>query len=836
MWQILLIFIFFPLFVFSQQTYTGIIKNAKTKEPLAFANINTSDSKLYHTNIFGKFEFHTNKKNQEIMISYVGYHPKKIQITNTNFYYEIFLDPKIESLNEVIIQAKDNEAIKIIKNTIAEEPKNNILKNISNFSYDAYNKTIITANPDSITTKIDSIFKTENNKRVLKKVDSSGFKIKSTLEKRHLFISEKISKFHYKKGSEIKEEIMATRVAGFRQPLYEMLTLNFSDFNVYDDEYIIAGTKYINPISNKGLQDYRYKILDTVKNSIGNDSFMIHFKTKKIESKAGLEGVLFVDANQYSITKAILELKGLIYVKLTQDFEFDEQLNNWFGLEKELIITKGTNDKNISLFGNMIKFEPDEKENEKEKKDQKEPSDYIYFSSKTINSNIVFNDVKPIASFAEKIKISDNAHLKKEDFWGKYRIDSISKKELNTYQVIDSIALKRNIEHKLELFRELSKGFYPTKYFKINLGNIFTLNNYEGLRLGIGGETNQNISNKFKLDGYVAYGTKDNNFKYQYGASARLNKYHNTWFGLNYTNDIKEAASLDFMLENTSFALINPRNLNISDFYHYKTYSAHLIHDILPNLESKFKLSTGEYETVFDYAFLDQSELKSNYHLTNLSVGFLYTPFSEYMQTPIGKRKISSGYTDFLLQATQSFDGFLEGEFDFSKFIFRANHRIPFKKDNFLYLMLQGGVVLGEAPMTHLFNATPNYTLKSPWIKRVTFGGKNSFETMQYNEFISDRYLMFQVHQHLRNFNLGKFKPQVTLISRVAFGNLSNKENHQLIQFNTMEKGYFESGMEMNNLFKGFGISTFYRYGPYHHQKISDNIALKITYRLRLGF
>lgn len=832
----LLFIVFFPVFIYAQQTYTGIIKNAKTKEPLAFANINTSDSKIIYTNIYGKFEFQSNKNIQELNISYIGFYPKKIKTSNSNFYYEIFLEPKIESLNEVVIQASDNEAIKIIKNTIANEPNNNLLKNISNFSYDTYNKTVITANPDSISAKIDSLFKTENNKRVLKKIDSSAFKIKATLEKRHLFISEKISKFHYKKGSEIKEEIMATRVAGFKQPLYEMLALNFSDFNIYDNDFIIAGTKYISPITNNGFQEYHYKILDTIKNSIGNESYLIHFKPKKIGAKAGLEGVLFVDASQFSISKAILELKGLIYVKLTQDFEFDNDLKKWFESEKELVITKGSNDKNITLFGNMIKFEASENKNEEKNKDQKEPSDFIYFSSKTINSNIVFNTVKPITSFAEKVKISETAHLKNEDYWNKYRIDSISKKELNTYQTIDSITLNKNIEHKIEVFRELTKGFYPTKYFKINLGNVITVNQHEGLRLGFGGETNHNVSNYFKLEGYIAYGTKDNNYKYQYGTSVRLNKYHNTWFGLNYTNDIKEAASLDFMLENTSFALINPRNLNISDFYHYKSYAANLIHDILPNLESKFKLSTGDYETVFDYAFLNKSVLKTNYHLTNLSAGFLYTPFSKYMQTPIGKRKITTGYTDFLLQATQSFDGFLGGEFDFTKFIFRANHRIPFKKDHYLYLMLQGGVVFGDAPMTHLFNATPNYTLKHPWIKRVTFGGKNSFETMQYNEFISDRYLMLQVHQYLRKFNFGKFKPQVTLISRAAFGNLSNKENHQLIQFKTMEKGYFESGIEMNNLFKGFGVSAFYRYGAYHHQNISNNIAIKVTYKLSLGF
>jgi hypothetical protein len=657
-----------PLCSISQQTYTGIIKNHYTNESLSFANIKLTDLKLFHSNIYGNFEFETSKTIREFTVSYVGFQPKTIKIIPNTFHYEVYLTPKTEQLNEVIIQASENESLRIVKNIIENEPMNNLLKNLSNFNYNAYNKTVISANPDSISAKIDTIFKVENGKRVLKKVDSSSFKMKNILDKRHLYISEKISNFHYKKGSEVKEEILGVRIAGFKQPLYEILSLNFSDFNIYDENYIIAGTKYINPISNQGLKEYRYKILDTVKTENGN-SLMVYFKPKKTDENTGLEGVLFVDSNRFSITKAILELKGLIYIKLTQEFGYDNTINNWFPMEKVLIMSRGTNQKNISLFGGMVKFEQ-EKATDSTNTSRKKPSNFVQFTSTTANSNFIFNDLKPIASFAEKIKINDTAHLKTKDFWNQFRLDSISLKDQKTYQEIDSILLKRNIEHKIELARELIKGYYPTKYFNFNLAKILTLNNYEGLRIGVGGETNRNISDKYKLAGYLAYGTKDNDFKFQYGASTRLHKYYNTWLGVHYTNDLKEAAALDFMLDNTSFSLLNPRNLNISDFYQHKTISVNLTHDILPNLESKLKLTTGDYKTVFDYAYLNQAELKSNYHLTDLSVGLLYSPFTDYMRTPIGKIKITAGFTDFLFQATQSFDGLLEGDYNFTQLIF----------------------------------------------------------------------------------------------------------------------------------------------------------------------
>ena len=78
-------------------------------------------------------------------------------------------------------------------------------------------------------------------------------------------------------------------------------------------------------------------------------------------------------------------------------------------------------------------------------------------------------------------------------------------------------------------------------------------------------------------------------------------------------------------------------------------------------------------------------------------------------------------------------------------------------------------------------------------------------------------------------------KPILVVGSKVAFGGFSNPENHQGITFKTMEKGFYESGFELQNIFKGFGLSTYYRYGPYQLEKFDQNIAIKLSFTLNLG-
>jgi hypothetical protein len=122
-------------------------------------------------------------------------------------------------------------------------------------------------------------------------------------------------------------------------------------------------------------------------------------------------------------------------------------------------------------------------------------------------------------------------------------------------------------------------------------------------------------------------------------------------------------------------------------------------------------------------------------------------------------------------------------------------------------------------------------------LQRITIAGKNSFETMFFNEFFSSSYAFVQIKHGFKRVPLfKKVKPSLVLVTRMGWGTMNHPEQHIGIHFKTLDKGYLESGIELNQIFKGFGISGFYRYGPNQLRRLEDNLAVKATFQLDLGF
>lgn len=828
-----------PLFVNSQTTVLrGTIIDKESKEPLPFASVLTNTNFITLTDIEGNFFIKTNTPFYEITISYVGFKKVSVPVDRNDKFINVKLNPSIEKLNEVFIQGTENPALALIRTAIANKSKNNIEKALNSFKFNAYNKILVTANPDSISGKIDSIYKVKNGVRKFVELDSSRYEFKEQINKSHLYISEKISNVLFQKGKKRKEVVLASRMAGLKRPIYELLSIPIQDFSFYNEYYTVAGTKYINPIANNAIKKYNYKILDTVVNQHG-ESYMIYFKPKEKEKVVGIEGLLYLDTSTLAITKAVAELKGLIHVKTTQNFSYFSKHGIWFPQDMDIVIRKGDTKENISLFGGVIKISESESKTDTLKILSKEnrPEDITYFISTSKFSDFEINTPLVVKGSSSTIEFTDDSHKKDELFWNSFRTDSITERGRATYKLIDSLAAEENIDNKVDFARNILKGFYPTKYVNLNLGKIINLNNYEGLRLGFGGETNPNFSSKFKLISYVAYGTKDQEFKYSFGAEVRFNKRMNTWFGASYTNDLKEAGALNFIAENNSFSPVNPRNLNLHDFYNYKTVNTYIKHDIQANLEARLQLSSGKYNPVFDYQFSNPEKQVEAYKLTTAVLGLQYNPKNEYMNSPVGKLKLKNEFPQLTLQLTKSFEDVFQGDFDFTQINFRVLHKFKRLRKATTSVLVDGGIVFGDAPVSHMFNAAPNYSFKNPWINRITFAGKNSFETMGYNEFLSDKFLAIHIKHIFKPFAIGaNFKPQLTLATRAAIGDISNPEFHNKMDFKSMKEGYIESGIEINNLFKLFGLSTFYRIGPYSHTDWFNNLAIKLTFKISLGF
>ena len=723
------------------------------------------------------------------------------------------------SANKIV--AQEFSANEIIRKVLKNKDKNFSKDALNTFEYKSYSKLIFSADSNKIGTLIDTI---KNDDKIVA-IDSSNYKLKKELEKQHFYISEKISKHQYKNNKE-KETILLARMGGFKEPIYEFLALGIQNISFYDNKFTLLGTDYVSPISKDAFKNYAFSLEQTPFNS---KVYIVKYHSVNRKKSVGLQGVLYIDKTHFAITKGIAQVKGKIDVEAIQHYVYLKDYDIWFPQANTIYLSKGSSKKSIKAFRKLIGYKSNSTE-----KNGVNPEDISYIAITSKNFDIKINPSIPKFKDKYAVCISQKAITRKEQNWRDYGVIS-SDKEKNTYRFLDSLVKKHKVEKKIRNLRTLTTGHFPTKFLDIDLSNVINFNNHEGFRIGFGGTTNEQVSKYFNLTGYIAYGNKDKVVKYKYGANVLLSKLTNSWIGASYSQDIFEAAKTNFLFEEPHFSLINPRNINISQFYSYKVTEAHIHHDISPKFVSKLQFDYGLYKTAFDYTYISNTKFLNEYHLTNLTFAFKWSPLSTFMKTPKGKFPVKKAFPVITTQITKSFDNVLEGDFSFVKVSSKISYQLKTIKSGSTEVLLQLGYVNGEAPLSHLYNHTPNYSLFEPWRRRINLSGTNAFETMLFNEFISDKFISFQARQNFEKFRIGKkFKPKLSVITRLAYGDIKNPTNHHGVVFKRMNKGYFESGIVLNQLFKGFGLATFYRYGKYQFPQFKDNIAVKITYVIPL--
>lgn len=383
--------------------------------------------------------------------------------------------------------------------------------------------------------------------------------------------------------------------------------------------------------------------------------------------------------------------------------------------------------------------------------------------------------------------------------------------------------------------KQLGNGYFPTKYFNLDLRYLVKFNQYEGLRTGVGGLTNEAFSKTFRINGYTVYGFKDHRFKYSISAGFRLAKKTNTWLNASYTNDLQETGSTKFLTDKRFFQFFEPRLLNIDLFHKHITKAVSVAHQFTPKLLTEIQFAISNINPTYNYQYVFNNETLSEFHLSTATLALQWSPFSRFKHEDDKLIETKNGYPKFTLQFTNSFKNVFNSNIDFSKLDFRTVHKVTYKNETLSEITLVSGITSENAPLTHLYHAYPNNIRKETIMQRFSVAGLNSFETMFFNEFFSDKFATFQLKHFLSPFKVSKrFQPQLVLITRYAVGSIKNPERHQNITFNSLEKGYTESGFELNKLLFGFGLSFTYRYGAYYLPELADNVAFKFTFNITL--
>jgi hypothetical protein len=127
----------------------------------------------------------------------------------------------------------------------------------------------------------------------------------------------------------------------------------------------------------------------------------------------------------------------------------------------------------------------------------------------------------------------------------------------------------------------------------------------------------------------------------------------------------------------------------------------------------------------------------------------------------------------------------------------------------------------------------------------MPFFVQNRFNTMTPNQFANNEIInaYFSHDFGTRLFSTSKWKPKIRITQTFGIGILKNKNIHQDIDVKDMNKGYYESGLIINDIVRvnifnlvylGLGGGAFYNYGYYASSEPIKNMKLK--FNLKVSF
>ena len=821
---------------YSQQyTIAGKVIDRNTGASLPFVNmIVTGHPQLGATaDIDGHFTISAPFHITSLTFTYVGYRDTVIPINSSSTYIEalvVKLEEVSFKLQEVEIFPGVNPALRIIREAIQNKDKNNPEK-VHSFTYDSYNKLYCTADMKGATDTANSLDTAKPRPHVHSdSVQHIHHSMKKILQKQYLFLMESVSQRKYLYPDHNYEKVIASRTSGLTNSPFALLAQQLQSFSFYSDQISIFGEDYLNPVSDGGIKRYYFIIKDTLYS--GKDTvFVISFKPKSGKNFNGMKGVVYINTNGYAFQNVIAQPirdDQSISIHIQQKYEFIDA-KQWFPVQLNTdwyYNNSFVGDSGIGIGAKNPLNNPDDEHNK------------LKVVSRGYIKNIVLDTALRKSQFGRvEIEVANDASNKTDDFWNQYRIDTLSKKEKRTYKVIDSIGKANHFDRTLKWFEVLSTGELKMGWLNMDLNRILNYNGYEKFRLGMGLHTNDAVSKFVSLGGYGAYGTGDKAFKYGGDIGFLFNPYNHVKLDFAYQHDVIGAGVVSFYNNQSLLSTENYYNYFINNMDKMQKETVSLSFDALRyfqfNLfgDEQLRTTTNSYQ--FGLINDNVTVLTNQYWFTEAGAEFRFAYKENFMKSPLGMISLGTKYPIVWGNITHGFNDLLNGGYVYTKYDLKVSKDFHIPQAGYSSIAVLAGYVQGNVPYTLLYDGRGSYEQFNS--RNFPLAVDNSFETMRLNEFLSNRYVnLFYFHTFQAFlFHHNHFKPELKLVSHAGWGSLTNPGSQFGITYKTMDKGYYESGIEINSLltsgFLHIGVGSYYRYGPYAYGTPIDNFAFKIT-------
>ncbi len=603
------------------------------------------------------------------------------------------------------------------------------------------------------------------------------------------------------------EVIRSANISGVHQAGALGLPAYWQPFSMYEDEVIIAGSSYAGVLHPRTRLLYAFSIEDTLFTDSMSLVLVKFNPLPSVNLYEKLEGMLWID----------LKTKAVVFASAMPALKTRNQISLHFEARKigyDLWYPYRT----LTRFDMpSIGREPIPLDAE----------NWQYYGTP------FFTD-KPFSKEGYEIAVDFKAD-EENGINNTVRKESLTEAETGTLDFYNRLGDFQNLSSYLFIGQRLISGYIPVGKIDIALNRIFVINDYEGVRLGAGFQTNRKFSERMETGGFLGYGLQDNGLKG--GAFFKILEQtgSHTPLHLAVSSNIEEPAMPQFYFYQRQHASEALRGFRLTTFDRVNSISAgSAFHPFLyTDVYGGFKYN--EVRPLYDYQF--KSEESPTLEWSEFEMEVRYTFGLRYLRFQQERIQLRNRYPVVYFRFTGSVNP--SQSVDYQAFHLRIVHSIKLMGFATIHNQLRTGYIRGNAPYTRLFSGTGGF-------REISTVSHNSFETMLYNEYLMNRYVVLHTSFHFGRlpmaYNRTWTSPELEWLHSMGWGKLDHPEHHIGIRTEDIRKVYLETGLNLSNILiipvsglkVGLGAGIFARYGPYALPKPSDNLVGKVSLLISL--
>ena len=835
---------------------SGVVIDSLTNKPMEYIAVyieKTSTGCV--TNYNGEFFLSDDSGKNILVVSAFGYKTKHIVLKpGKNLGLTIKMQEESIRLESAIVKPKrekyrkkENPAVELIRNVIANKDKNRI-ESKDHFKSNLHEK--LTLSLDDYTPD----FEKKKKLTFLKEhIDTSEITGKPILT---FSIREKLSDYYYRKSPKTEKTVQKAvrhegideeldRNGGLTSTLDQLLT----GVDIFDNEIAFIANRFVSPVSSTlATSYYKYYIMDTVKvdNIPCIDLAFVPFNSQSF----GFTGRLYITTDgNYSVKKVQLNFPSSSNINWIDNLRIDQE----FQLTDEGLWALKREDSyvNLTLFeGTQGIFAH-----------QTRSFDKFVTDDPTLAKN-------PAYRIDGSTKVLPGAKKQDEEFWKNNRITSLNNREVAITKVTEDLKKNTNITFWTRAIDAFVSEWIPTakskEYSKFDLGPILSFLSWdyiEGWRVRAGGMTTANLNDQWFANGYLAYGFKDQKIKGSIELTHSFNKkdYHKSEKPLNnlslsYTYDLFSSETIGEQHDIvTSF-----KSGNAVKYQYIQKIKMNYEKQWLNSLRSNIWLENLSYTPATEYTpdglpangtlfyrlqgATNPTNYIRNFKTTELGASLRWAPGEKVFNAVSQRANIDKDTPIFTLTHKLGTAGYAGGEWNFGKsansYFYNATTLEIFKR----FRISIAGFLDAKVTAGKVWNQVPYPLLMLPASNQSFSYRRETFHTMNALEFVTDQYVQANLTWHMKGLILNripllkKLKLREIVCYNIAYGSLSDKNNPTLHPGRLFElpegtrtldasKPYMEIGAGLENIFQLFRVVYFYRIPTYPHPENADFLS-----------